>query len=58
MIMGGPSGVVVNELDCDIIVNKFKLQLHHYLFSDKYPWEKYEFPYPSSYGSNSTTVLL
>ena len=24
----------------------------------KYPWEKYEPPYPPSYGLNSTTTVL
>ncbi len=26
--------------------------------SGKYPWERYEHPYPSSYGLNSTTTVL
>ena len=26
--------------------------------SDKYPWERYEHPYPPSYGLNSTTTVL
>ena len=26
--------------------------------SDKYPWERYEPPYPPSYGLNSTTTVL
>ena len=26
--------------------------------SDKYPWERYEPPYPPSYGLNSTTTAL
>ena len=26
--------------------------------SGKYPWERYEPPYPSSYGLNSTTTVL
>ena len=25
---------------------------------DKYPWERYEPPYPPSYGLNSTTTVL
>ena len=25
---------------------------------NKYPWEKYEPPYPHSYGLNSTTTVL
>ena len=27
-------------------------------FSDKYPWEKYEPPYPPSYGLDITTTVL
>ena len=26
--------------------------------SDKYPWKRYEPPYPPSYGLNSTTTVL
>ena len=26
--------------------------------SGKYPWERYEPPYPPSYGLNSTTTIL
>ena len=26
--------------------------------SDKYPWERYEPPYPPSYGLNCTTTIL
>ena len=28
---GGSFGVVANELDCDIVLNKFKFQLHNYI---------------------------
>ena len=28
------------------------------LLSDKYPWERYEPPYPPRYGLNSTTTVL
>ena len=28
---GSHSGVVANELDCDLIVNEFKLQLYYYI---------------------------
>ena len=28
------------------------------LFSDKYHWERYEHPYPPSYGLNSITAVL
>ena len=50
-----PHGIVANVLDCNNIVSKFKL-LHSLL--DKYPCEKYKFPYPPSYGLNSTTIDL
>ena len=26
-----PRGVVANELDCDIVVSEFEIQLHHYV---------------------------
>ena len=28
------------------------------LLSSKYPWERYESPYPPGYGLNSTTIVL
>ena len=30
--MGSSHGVVANELDCNIIVNEFKLQLSYYVY--------------------------
>ena len=43
---GCPRGVMVKAMDCGIVVRK-------------YPWERYEHPYPPNYGLNSTpTVLL
>ena len=41
------------------IVREFVLQSHYYVhFRAKYPWERYEPPYPPSYGLNSTTTVL
>ena len=58
--MGGPCGVMVKAMDYGIVVSEFVLQVallrSHW---GKYPWERYEPPYPHSYGLNSTiTVLL
>ena len=47
-----PCGVMVKAMDSEIIVSEFKLQLHYYV------WERYEPPYPPSYGLNSTTTVL
>ena len=57
--MGCPRGVMVKAMDCGIVVREFVLQcvLLHSL-SGKYPWERYEPPYPPSYGLNSTTTVL
>ena len=44
---------MVKAMVCGIIVNDFEPSL-----SDKYPWERYEPPYPPSYGLNSTTSDL
>ena len=46
--MVSPRRVVINLLDCDIVVNEFKLQsrysVHLFVY---YSWERYETPYPS-----------
>ena len=53
-----PCGVMVKAMDCGIVISEFKLQSCYYV-PDKYTWERYEPPYPPSYGLNSTiTVLL
>ena len=54
-----PHGVMVKALDWGIVVSEFvfQSQLLHSL-SGKYPWERYEPPYPSSYGLNRTTTVL
>ena len=51
---GVPRGIMVKALNCRIGVSKFELQL----FSDKYPGERYEPSYPSSYGLKSITTVL
>ena len=48
---------MVKAMDCGIVVSEFELVLLRSL-SGKYPWERYEHPYPPSYGLNSTTTAL
>ena len=48
-VVGCPRGVIVKAMDCGIVVRSL---------SGKYPWERYEPPYPPSYGLNSTTTAL
>ena len=52
---GCPRGVMVKAIDCGIVVSEFTLLCS---LSGKYPWERYEPPYPPSYGLNSTTTVL
>ena len=52
---GVPRGVMVKAMDC--IVVRVRSSLLRSL-SGKYPWERYEPPYPPSYGLNSTTTVL
>ena len=40
------------------IGNAFHFFKIKFSLSDKYPWERYEPPYPPSYGLNSTTAVL
>ncbi len=48
--------LVLNNLKIvDMPLNK---ETKHSSLSDKYPWERYEPPYPPSYGLNSTTIVL
>ena len=54
--VGCPRGVMVKAMDCGIVVSKFVLQSRS--LSGKYHWERYERPYPPSYGLNSTTTDL
>ena len=49
---GCPRGVMVKAMGCGIVVSEFVL------LSGKYPWERYEPPYPPSYGLNNTTTVL
>ena len=57
-VLGGcPRGVMVKVMDCGIVVSKFVVTLLRSL-SGKYPWERYEPPYPPSHGLNSTTTVL
>ena len=56
---GGPRGVMVKAMDCGNVVCEFVHQSRYYVhFWAKYPWERYEPPYPPSYGLNSTTTVL
>ncbi len=46
-------------MDCGIVVREFVLQSRYYVhFHFQYPWERYEPPYPPSYGLNTTTTVL
>ena len=57
--LGFPRDVMVKLLDSRIVVSEFKLQLGNLRsLLDKYPWKKYEPPYPPSYGLNSTFIVL
>ena len=50
---------MVKAMDCGIVVREFVLQYALLRsLSGKYPWERYEPPYPPSYGLNSTTTVL
>ena len=52
-------GVMVKAMDCGIVVSEFVLQLRYYLhFQANTLGEKYEHPYPPSYGLNSTTTVI
>ena len=53
-IWGYPRGVMVKVMDCEIVVSAFELQLLYYVHFR----ERYEPPYPPSYGLNSTTTVL
>ena len=46
---GGPRGIMVKVLTPVALLR---------LLSGKYPWERYEPPYPPSYGLNSATAVL
>ena len=46
---------MVKAMDCGIVCTPVALLCS---LSGKYPWEKYENPYPPSYGLNSTTIVL
>ena len=51
---GCSRGVMVKAMDCEIVVSEFVLQSRYYVHSR----ERYEPPYPPSYGLNSTTTVL
>ena len=56
---GCPRGVMVKAMNCGIVVSKFELQSCYYIhFRTNTLWERYEPPYPPSYGLNSTTIVL
>ena len=46
---GCPCSVMVKAMDGEFVLQSL---------SGKYPWERYEPPYTSSYGLNSTTTVL
>ena len=52
-------GVMVNMLDCDIVVREFKLQSSIYVhFQNGTLGEMYELPYPSNYELNCIHTIL
>ena len=51
-----PQGVMVKAMDCGTVVRTTVTLLR--TLSDKYPGDRYEYPYPPSYGLNSTTIVL
>ena len=54
-----PRGVMVKAIDCRIVRKRVRTPVALLRsLSDKYPWERYEPPYPPSYGLNSTTTIL
>ena len=56
---GCPRVVMVKAMVCEIVAREFELQSRYYVhFQTKYPWERYEPPYPTSYGLNSATTVL
>ena len=57
--MGCPRGVMVNAMDCGIVVNKFVLQSCYYVhFQVNTLGKGMNPPYPPNYGLNSTTNVL
>ena len=44
---GRPGGVMVKAMDSGIVVSEIALLQS---LSNKYPWERYEPPYPPCYG--------
>ena len=52
-----PRGVMVNALNCRIVVSEFELQLHYYVhFRTNALGKGMNPPYPFRYGLNSTTL--
>ena len=58
-VCGGTCSVVTKVLVCDHVVSEFELYLRYYVyFRTNAPWERYEAPYPPSYGLNSIIAYL
>ena len=55
---GCPRGVIVKAMDCEIVESEFVLQSCYNVHFRANTIEKYEPPYPPSYGLNSTTTVL
>ena len=50
---------MVKAMDCGIVYKRVRIPVALLRsLSDKYLWERYEPPYPPSYGLNSTTTVL
>ena len=58
-IWGCPRGVMVKAMDLRNRSKRFRTPVTLLRsLSGKYPWERYEPPYPPSYGLNGTTTVL
>ena len=55
--MGCPRGAIIRVVDCEIVVNKFELQLRYYVHFRTNTTEKgKKLPYPFTYGLNCTNT--
>ena len=56
---GGPRGVMVKVMDYGLVVSWVQTPVSLlFSLSDKYPWERYEPPYPPSYGLNTIAAVF
>ena len=57
-LAGSPLVIFAKGLDCSLEVTKYKRQSCYNVHSRFIPLERYETPYPSSYGFDSTPIVL